>query len=70
MKISEIKELTVKELLSRRHELRQEIFNLRIQQQSGQLERPHLIHNLRRDIARIETVLTSKRAATSAQPVS
>lgn len=62
MKIAEIKELTVKELLSRKHELRQEAFNLRIQQQSGQLERPHLLKNLRKDIARIETVLAAKRS--------
>jgi large subunit ribosomal protein L29 len=66
MKISEIQELTVKELLSRRHELRQERFNLRIQQQSGQLERPHLLRQLRRDLARIETVLTRKQKATQA----
>lgn len=63
MKISEIQELTVKELLARRHELRQERFNLRIQQQSGQLERPHLLRQLRKDLARIETVLTRKQNA-------
>jgi large subunit ribosomal protein L29 len=61
MKISEIKELTVKELLARRHELRQEVFNLRIQQQSGQLERPHMLTQLRKDLARIETMLTQKQ---------
>lgn len=68
MKISEIKELTIKELHSRRHDLRQEMFNLRIQQKSGQLDRPHMIHDLRKDVARIETILTIKQkvAATSA----
>lgn len=66
MKISEIQELTIKELLSRRHELRQERFNLRIQQQSGQLERPHLLRQLRKDLARIETVLTYKQKANQA----
>ena len=66
MKISEIQELTVKELLSRRHELRQERFNLRIQQQSGQLERPHLLRQLRKDLARIETVLTKKQSVKAA----
>ena len=35
MKIAEIQELTAKELLSRKRELREEIFNLRVQQQSG-----------------------------------
>jgi len=66
MKMSEIKELTIKELQARKHELRQEMFNLRVQQQSGQLERPHLLHNIRKDVARIETAITQKRQA--AQP--
>lgn len=60
MKITEIAELTPKELLGRKRELREELFNLRIQQQSGQLERPHLIRAARRNIARIETVLSRK----------
>jgi large subunit ribosomal protein L29 len=65
MKVAEIKELTVKELLTRKHDLRQELFNLRIQQQSGQLERPHMIHAIRKDLARIETLLTAKQKATA-----
>ncbi|MEI6032869.1 MAG: 50S ribosomal protein L29 [Verrucomicrobiae bacterium] len=67
MKIADIKELTAKELLSRKRELREEAFNLRIQQQSGQLEKPHMLHALRRNIARIETVLSQKTRATSAK---
>ena len=65
MKIQEIQELTAKELLARKRELKEEIFNLRIQQQSGQLEKPHLIRVARRNIARIETVLSRKNAETS-----
>jgi large subunit ribosomal protein L29 len=60
MKIKEIQELTPKELLSRKRELKGEVFNLRVQQQSGQLERPHLLRVARRNIARIETVLSRK----------
>ncbi|MCX6968939.1 MAG: 50S ribosomal protein L29 [Verrucomicrobia bacterium] len=67
MKIAEIKELTAKELLSRKRELREEIFNLRVQQQSGQLEKPHMLHLLRRNIAKIETVLTEKTRPTTAK---
>jgi len=63
MKISEIKELTLKELDARRREIRQEIFNLRIQQQGGQLEKPHMIRSLRRDAARVEGLLSQKRRA-------
>jgi large subunit ribosomal protein L29 len=63
MKIAEIKELTIKELETRKREIRQEIFNLRIQQQAGQLEKPHMLRSLRRDAARVDTVLTAKRKA-------
>jgi len=60
MKIKEIQELTPKELVSSKRELKEEMFNLRIQQQSSQLERPHLIRVARRNVARIETVLSRK----------
>jgi large subunit ribosomal protein L29 len=63
MKIAEIKELTIKELETRKREIRQEVFNLRIQQQAGQLEKPHMLRSLRRDAARVDTVLTGKRKA-------
>ena len=67
MKIAEIKELTAKELLARKRELREEFFNLRIQQQAGQLERPHMLRAIRRNIAKIETVLSAKTRAASAK---
>ena len=67
MKIKEIQELTPKELVSRKRELKEEMFNLRIQQQSSQLERPHLIRVARRNVARIETVLSRKVRETSAK---
>ena len=63
MKIAEVQELTIKELETRKRETRQEIFNLRIQQQAGQLEKPHMLRSLRRDAARLDTVLTEKRKA-------
>jgi len=66
MKIAEIKELTIKELENRKREIRHEVFNLRIQQQGAQLEKPHMLRTLRRDVARVETVLTEKRKAAAA----
>lgn len=66
MKIKEIRELTPAELASRKQELKQEMFHLRIQQQSGQLEKPSLIRSLRREVAQVETILTSKKAAAAA----
>jgi large subunit ribosomal protein L29 len=61
MKNTEIRELSPEELESRRRELKKEIFHLRLQQQSGQLEKPSQIRSLRREIARIATVATQKR---------
>jgi large subunit ribosomal protein L29 len=66
MKIKEIKELTKDELVSRKRELRQESFHLRLQQQSGQLEKPSQIRAIRREVARVETVLSQKAAVKKA----
>lgn len=70
MKIAEVQELTVKELEARKREIRHEVLNLRIQQQAGQLERPHMLRTLRRDVARVETVLSAKRSGRAAAPKS
>jgi large subunit ribosomal protein L29 len=60
MKIKEIRELSIDELSSRRRDLSQEKFHLRLQQQSGQLEKPSQLRQIRREIARIETVITER----------
>jgi large subunit ribosomal protein L29 len=61
MKTTEIRELSNEELLSKKRELRHESFHLRLQQASGQLERPSRLHEIRRDVARIETVASERR---------
>jgi len=53
--------MSTDELLTKRRDLRQERLHLRLQQQSGQLEQPSRLRLLRRDVARIETIL-SRRA--------
>ena len=58
--MKEIIELSTDELLTRRRDLRQESLHLRLQQQSGQLEQPSQLRLLRRDVARIETVLSQR----------
>ena len=60
MKMKEFTELVMDELLTKRRDLRQESLHLRLQQQSGQLEQPSRLRLLRRDIARIETVLSKR----------
>ena len=61
MKIKEIRELSLEELQTRRRDLKQESFHLRLQQQAGQLEKPSQLRALRREVARIETVLSQRR---------
>ena len=58
----EIQEKTLPELQVESRNLRQEVFNLRLQQASAQLEKPARLRTLRRDIARIETRITQLRA--------
>jgi large subunit ribosomal protein L29 len=59
MKMSELREKTAVELAALSRDLRQEMFNLRLQQASGQLEKPARLRTLRRTIARVETQLTA-----------
>lgn len=68
MKTKEIRELSLNDLAARKNELSEEIFHLRLQQQSGQLEKPSQLRAIRREIARIETFITQKgRTAAAAK---
>lgn len=62
MKFNELNDLTIEELRGKGEDLRNELFNLRLQQASAQLEKPARLRTLRRDIARIETRMTQLRA--------
>jgi large subunit ribosomal protein L29 len=68
MKFSEIKDLTLVELSAKGRDLRQEMFNLRLQQASAQLEKPARIRTLRKDIARIETQISALSNQAAKQP--
>jgi large subunit ribosomal protein L29 len=61
MKMSEIKDLTAVELTAKSRDLRQEMFNLRLQQASSQLEKPARLRHLRKDVARLETQISQVR---------
>jgi large subunit ribosomal protein L29 len=61
MKPKEIRELTDAEAQAKLRDLRQEMFNLRLQQQTARLERASRIREVRHDIARIETILTERQ---------
>jgi len=60
MNIVELREKSVDELNQELLDLLKEQFNLRMQKSSGQLAQNHLLGNVRRDIARVKTVLTQK----------
>jgi large subunit ribosomal protein L29 len=60
MKIKEIRDLSIDELQQKNRGLVEELFRLRLRHASGQLESPAMLGHLRRDIARIKTVLVQK----------
>jgi large subunit ribosomal protein L29 len=62
MKIAEVRDLGADELKQREHELDDQLFRLRIQKSMGQLEAAHKLKTLRRDLARIKTVLREKES--------
>ena len=61
-------DLTETELVAKSRELRQELFNLRLQKATARLEKPHRLREIRRDIARCETRLTQVKQTTNATP--
>ena len=61
MKITEVRNLTDSELAAKKKDARQEYFNLRLQQQTGALEKPSRLNDLRKDVAKLETVLSERR---------
>ncbi len=63
MKIDEVRRLTQDQLTDQLLNLKKEQFNLRFQAATGQLEKTHRVEVIRRDIARIKTVLRAKAVA-------
>ena len=61
MKIVDARNLTDSELVSKKKDARQEYFNLRLQQQTGALEKPSRLNDLRKDVAKLETVISERR---------
>ena len=62
MKVAEVRELGVDELRAREKDLDDQLFRLRIQKSMGQLEAPAKVRGLRKDLARIKTVLRQRQA--------
>jgi len=60
MKVKEIRELTTDEIVAKIKECKEELFNLRFQQATGNLEKPSRIKDLRHTVARMKTVLRER----------
>ena len=63
MKIAEVRDLHLDELRQREKDMDDQLFRLRIQKSMGQLEAAHRLKTLRRDLARVKTVLREKEPA-------
>ena len=62
MKINELREMSAEALEKKLSELKEELFNLRFQHAINQLDNPHKIVDVKRDIARVMTLLNEKNA--------
>ena len=60
MKSKEIRELTTEEINKKIVESKEELFNLRFQQATGNLEKPHRVRELRKTVARLKTVIKER----------
>ncbi len=63
MKVNEIRSMTSEELNTKLASLKTELFNLRFQHATGNLANPMLLNSLKKDIAKIKTVLTEREIA-------
>ena len=68
MKFAELNDLTLAELSTRSNDLRRELFNLRLQKASAQLEKTARLRTLRKDIARVETAITQRKNSSPTAP--
>jgi large subunit ribosomal protein L29 len=57
MKAGEIRQMNLEEMQLKRGELKQELFNLRFQHEIGQLENPQRLKQIKKDIARLSTII-------------
>jgi large subunit ribosomal protein L29 len=57
VKIKELRDLTVEELKAKEKTLKEELFKLNLQRYSGRVDKPHMFSNVKKEIARIKTIL-------------
>lgn len=60
MKANEIRKMTTENIVKKIEEKKEELFNLRFKQATGTLEKPARLHELRKDVARLKTILKER----------
>lgn len=63
MKVSEIRELTIEELRQREQDIAEELFNLKFQRATAQLENKMRVRQVRRDLAQVKTIIQEKQTS-------
>ncbi len=63
IKANELRNMTIDEIKMKLESLKKDLFNLRTEAEAGRVEKPHKIHDARKDIARCETILREKSNA-------
>jgi large subunit ribosomal protein L29 len=66
MTSKEIRDLAPAEINKKLRETREQLLQLRLRKNAGQVEKPHLLRTYRKDIARLETILTQKKSTKAA----
>ena len=66
MNVKEIRELAPAEIITKLRETREQLLQLRLRKHTGQVEKPHLLREYRKDVARLETILMQKQTPPSA----
>ena len=66
MTSKEIRELAPAEITTQLRETREKLLQLRLRKNTGQVEKPHLLREYRKDIARLETILKQKKSPQAA----
>jgi len=61
VKIKEMRNLTIEELAAKEKSLKEELFKLNMQRYTDRVEKPHMFSDIRKDIARIKTILNEKK---------
>ena len=60
MKANEVRKMTTEEIIKKIEESKEELFNLRLKQATGTLEKPARLNELRKDVARMKTILKER----------